>query len=57
MILAAIITLTVLLAAACLMVGGLKLQLDKATALLAESTALNRKLATESIRQAISNKL
>lgn len=57
MMLAAVILLALLLLAACLIVGGLKLQLDKSVKLLADSTALNRKLATESIRQAISNKL
>ena len=57
MMLAAVILLSVLLAAACLIVGVLKLQLDKSVKLLADSTVLNRKLATESIRQAISTKL
>lgn len=49
--------LFILLLAACLIIGGLKLQLDKSVRLLAESTELNSRLRIESIRQAISTKL
>lgn len=52
-----IVTLSVLLVLALLLCVGLKLQLEKSIKLLAAATELNKKLAIESIRQAISTKL
>lgn len=49
--------LALLLLAATVVICGLKMQLNKSAGLLARANELNERLAVESIRQAISNKL
>ena len=52
-----ILALSILLAMSLLLSLGLKFQLEKAVALLEKSNALNKQLATENIRQALSSSL